>query len=408
MQYKQLKMILSHAYENVPFYRKKFMAVGIRPDDIKSVADLSKLPVTTKQEIQSLPLQDLTANNINISKCIKRMTSGSTGIPLTVVVDPARVDFELALWMRTFFENGLRTRDKMAVITDPRNFPRRKSVFQKIGLMRSKYLSVFDDSKNLRTDLEEYAPEVVKGYPSSLSLLVKEGSLKSRFRPRLVFTCAELLDKANRERISSLSQNPVLDNYSCSEFNLLGWECREHSGYHINVDSTLLEFVRDQEIAAPGERGEIICTNLSNFSMPLIRYAIGDVGVSKKDKCPCGRTLPLMDLVEGRTGDFLVTTDNRLVPPIIFFPYPFESDDCFEGVSQFRVIQKRIDEMTIQLVAVEHGPSIEQLENARKEIQRIFGRDMRVTFEFVENIQSGPTGKLKKIVSLVATNKWAG
>jgi len=126
MQRKKLRAIIKHAYENVPFYHKKFDSAGIRPDDVKSVADLSKFPVTTKSEIQVSSLEDIVARNIDVNRCIKRFTSGSTGIPLTIIVDKRAVDFEGAVWFRALFENGLRLWDRMAIISDPRSFPKKK------------------------------------------------------------------------------------------------------------------------------------------------------------------------------------------------------------------------------------------------------------------------------------------
>ena len=336
-----------------------------------------------------------------MNNCLKRITSGSTGLPLTIVVDRARVDFEEALWLRAFFENGLRIRDRVAVVTDPRNFPVRKGFFHRLGFLRTEYFSVFDEPARLAAALRVCKPDVLKGFPSSLALLAEEFGKKDDFRSRLVFTCAELLDKASRDSISLISGRGVLDYYSCSEFNLLGWECRAHEGYHINVDSTVVEFVRAGEAVSSGERGEIVCTNLSNWSMPLIRYKTGDVGIPSEEQCSCGITLPLMKLIEGRTGDFLTATDSRKISPIIFFPYPFAGKDSYDGILQFRVIQKERDEITIQLATKEHGPSNEQLEDARKEIQRVFGLDMKVNFEIMQKIKNDPSGKLRKIVSLL-------
>jgi phenylacetate-CoA ligase len=326
-------------------------------------------------------------------------------LPLTIVVDRARVDFEEALWLRAFFENGLRIRDKMAVVTDPRNFPERKGFFHRLGFLRTEYFSVFDEPARLATALRVCKPDVLKGFPSSLALLAEEFGKKDDFRSRLVFTCAELLDQASRDRISLISGRGLLDYYSCSEFNLLGWECRAHEGYHINVDSTVVEFVRAGEAVTSGERGEIVCTNLSNLSMPLIRYKTGDVGIPSEEQCSCGITLPLMKLIEGRTGDFLTATDSRKISPIIFFPYPFDNEDSYKEINQFRVIQKKRDEITIQLVVGERVLSDEQLENASKKIQKVFGIDMRVNFEFVKKMPIDPSGKLKKIVSWVSTKQ---
>src|SRR5207244_11937336 len=93
-------------------------------------------------------------------------------------------------------------------------------------------------------------------------------------------------------------------------------ECPEHSGLHVNADGVLIEIVAGGRPAPPGTPGAIVVTDLSNFAMPLIRYQIGDVGVLADRACPCGRGLPLLESIEGREADYVVTADGRLVSGI--------------------------------------------------------------------------------------------
>ncbi|MEM2145104.1 MAG: hypothetical protein QW279_07070 [Candidatus Jordarchaeaceae archaeon] len=397
MQLKQLKAMVRHANEHVPFYHKKFRAAGIKPADIKSIADLSKLPITTKEEIQSADIKDIVAVDTDLSSVIQRITSGSTGFPLKVFVDRTTADFEDAVWARTFFENGVKVYEKMAVIADPRSFPKRK-FFQYFGLMRRKYISIFEDVRRQFELLQEYKPQVIKGYPSSLCMLADfYNDKREAFKPRLIFTSAELLDLTSRKIINSAFQVDLLDNYACNEFGLLAWECHEHNGYHMNIDRAVIEFVNEGTPVDFGERGEIVCTSLFNKAMPLIRYNTGDVGVTLKEQCSCGRTLPLLKIVEGRKDDFLRATDGRLFPPTIFFPYPFES---LKGIRQFRVVQSKIDKIDILLsVDQTFTDSAQVFEKARENIQKLFGNDMQVEFKILDNIPPDRSGKLRKVIS---------
>jgi len=401
MQLKRLKAVIRHAYENVPFYHMKFDKAGIKPNDFRSIEDLSKIPITTKSEILASSLENIVARNFDIAKCVKRTTSGSTGMPLTIVVNKNQIDFEEAVWNRSLLENGLKVKDKMAVISDPRSFPRRKNWFQQLGIMRREYISIFDDAKKQLSLLKKYKPDVVKGYPSSLAILADaEKRNVDGVEPRLIFTTAELLDKASRKLINSVYKTELIDNYACYEFGLLAWECHEHMGYHINMDSAVMEFARNGETVASGERGEIVCTGLANYAMPLIRYKIGDVGIPIKEHCACGVSLPLMKVLEGRLDDFLTTLDGRIVSPTIFFPYPFES---FRGIRQFRVIQERRDRLVIQL-SVKESFDVHTLDKAKREIQKFFGEGMQVEFQILEKIERDPTGKLGKIISHIPVN----
>jgi phenylacetate-CoA ligase len=373
---------------------------GVKPEDIKSVEDLKEVPMTTKAEIQASPLNDVVANNIDVTKCVKGITSGSTGLPLTIIIDRKGDDFRLALWGRAYFENGLRTRDKMATIIDPRHIRKRKRWVERLGILRRKEISVFDDVSHQMDILESFKPDVLKGYSSSLMILAdfckkKKGSA----RPRFIYTGAELLLEKDRKLIGSAFGCDVLDYYGASEFSLLAWECQNHIGYHMNSDATVIEFVNNGEVVAPGERGEVVCTSLVNTAMPLIRYRIGDIGIPLAESCSCGRSLPLLKMLEGRTDDFLISLDGRIIPPTIFFPYPFKS---LKGIKQFKVIQEKRDKMTIQLAVEQELQESERfLEQARREIERVFGKGMRVDFQFLEKIDKDPTGKLRKIVSRI-------
>jgi len=400
-QLQKLKATIKYAYENVPFYKRKFDDAGVKVENIRSAADLAKFPITTKSEIQRNSSQDLKAKGIEFSECLRKTTSGSTGIPLEIFVDRRALDFENALWTRALMENGLRLRDKMTVLGDPRSFPKRKKWFESFGVARRDYLSIFDDVADQMEALKNYQPDAIRSYPTALSAIASSSKGEEiSVKPRSIFTFSELLDKTSRNVISSAFGSELFDNYASSEFGLMAWECREHNGYHVNIDSIVMEFCSHEEPVALGERGEIVCTSLSNRAMPLIRYKMDDVGIPVEDRCSCGRTLPLMRIIEGRKDDFLTTTDGKAIPPTIFFPFPFAN---FDAIKQFRVIQERKDQLVVQIVPKMHSfndPIL--LQNAQANIHEIFGKDMNVEFQIAEQLDRDPSGKLRKIISHVS------
>jgi len=403
IQRKKIRAIIKHAYENVPFYHRKFRNQGIKPADIKSVSDLHKIPVTTKAEVQTSSLKDLIARNIKVENCRKRSTSGSTGLPLTILIDEKGSDIDSSIWIRALSENGLKPWDKMAIICDPRSFPKDRTWFHRLGIMPRKFISIFDNTEKQLGVLKEFKPTAIKGYPSSLEILASSyKSYIDDYKPRLILTSAELLDNEARSRIMSTFKSDVLDNYATHEFSLLAWECTEHGGYHMNIDNLAIEFINNGEHVAHGERGEILCTALANKAMPLIRYRIGDVGVPYGEQCPCGRTMPLMKIVEGRVDDFLVSSEGRIIPPTIFFPYPFETLD---GIKQFRVIQESKEKLTIQIaVREDHLYHDDFFGKARMRVQSLFGERTQVDFQIVNEIDRDRTGKLRKVISNVVVS----
>ncbi len=398
VQLKKLQAIIRYAYDNVPFYHRKFNESKIKPCDIVSIDDLTKIPITTKTEIQSTPVQDLVSKTVDVDKCIVRSTSGSTGVPLEIALSGKQADFEGALWHRTLSENGLGLRDRMLVISDPRGFPRNRKLSESFGILKRQYISIFDNAEKQLTLLEQFKPHAIKGYPSSLAILADFcRQRKITFKPRLIFTTSEALDKESRELISSTFEAQLTDNYASQEFALMAWECHEHMGYHMNVDNVVMEFIRDGEAAALGERGEILCTSLFNRTMPLIRYEIGDIGIRVEEQCSCGRTLPLMKIIEGRTDDFLMSIDGRIISPTVFFPYPFKD---MKGIKQFKVIQEKRDKINIQIVTEEDLIKADRtLEEATDKIKQLFGEEMQVEFQMVNKINRDQNGKLRKVVS---------
>jgi phenylacetate-CoA ligase len=404
IQNMKMKVVVRHAYEHVPFYHRKFDKASVKPDDIRSIEDLTKIPMTTKTELQARPLSDLVANTVNLNDCLKQVTSGSTGIPLTIVVDKGAEDFRDAMWARAYYENGLRLMDKLAIIQDPHRLPHGEALVERLRSSKRRKISIFDDPECQARILETFRPDAIKGYASSLAILANFLENRGRkFNPHSIFTGAELLFDTDRKLIASVFDCDVLDYYGSTEFSLLGWECSHHAGYHINSEGTLIEFIKDGKAVSSGERGDIVCTGLVNYAMPLIRYRIGDEGVPIDMPCPCGRPLPLLKILDGRTGDFLVTLDGKLVPPTAFSPYPFAN---LRGIKRFRVIQETRKRITIQVVLEKNLSNTDCLFNqATSEIQRVFGESVQVNFQILDNIEKDPTGKLRKIVSHVTKTR---
>ncbi|XHH10312.1 MAG: phenylacetate--CoA ligase family protein [Candidatus Bathyarchaeia archaeon] len=398
LQFKKAKKLLIIAYETVPLYHNKLKKASLHPNDIQTIKDYTKVPTLTKTEIQSNPTSNTIHQGASQNRLIWRSTSGSTGIPLKVGLSRKTLELEGAIWYRALSENGLRIFDKRAIIGDPRCFPIKKHIFENMGLIKRQHLSIFNDAQTQLTQLENFQPDIIKAYPSSLTILADYSPQRtSALKPRMVFTTSEILDKHSRDFINSSFETEVFDCYSCTEFALLAYECKHHNGYHINADSVLLEFLEDGEPVDFGERGEIVCTGLLNQAMPLIRYEIGDVGVPLRDCCPCGRTLPLMQVVEGRADDFLVTTNGKVISPTVFFPYPFRD---YEAIKQFRVIQPQKERVIIQVIprmGIQNKQQI--LQDAEANIKHLFGESMQVEFQLLDKIERDSSGKLRKIVS---------
>jgi len=406
LQNKLLRAIIKHAFSNVEFYNRKFKTAGIKPSDIQTVNDLHKIPLTYKTEIQNLSKQEVLAKTADEKRIIARRTGGSTGISLTVFFDEKAEKYDSTSWIRTYLANGVKLRDRFSLVVYPRSRSQKQQAYRRLGLLPKEYISVFDDTETQIRKLQSIKPDIIQGYPSTLALIankVKKDCLK--FKVKMVFTEAELLNKLMRQNISSGFDCDVYDLFATREFGLIAWECKEHSGYHINSDNLVLEFIRNGENVTEGERGEIVCTSLTNYTMPLIRYNLGDIGIPLNQKCPCGRSLPLMKVMEGRANDLLVTPEGRTISPLIFHPFPFQELGILSKIRQFRIVQEKIDEISIELVMTEDFDKKphEDFETAEKRIKEFFGEKMKVSFKIVEKLLRDPSGKLRTVISKVST-----
>ncbi|WP_440953860.1 phenylacetate--CoA ligase family protein [Methanosarcina sp. Mfa9] len=397
LQTKKLRSIVKHAYENTEFYHKKFKAAGIHPDDIRTLNDLSKIPFTTKEELRQQTLESRVSRGLDLSQCHVTETSGSTGIPLKIVYDEAADDFSKAINLRSHTENGLKLRSRWAVFGDPHHYQKPRW-FQKLRIFNPIQISVFEPIEKQIDTLSKFKPEVLDGYTSSIRLLaeaVEKNDIKD-INPKVVFGTSELLDPDTRKYINSVFDVEMIDHFGCVELNRTAWECGEHAGYHIDVDAVVMEFISDGEAADPGERGEIVYTGLYNYAMPLIRYSIEDVGVPSDEVCPCGRGLPLMKLIEGRSDSFMQIPDGRIFSPIIWTLIMRQ----IPGVGQFKAIQERKDLIRV-LVVRDQAFTEAAAGQIVHDVQEVMGEGIHVDVEVVEEIQKEPSGKVRCAVSKV-------
>jgi len=401
IQRKKLKSIIKHAYDNIPFYHVKFKELNIRPDDIKTLTDISKIPFTTKSEIQKNYPDKIIARNVDPKKCSIRRTSGSQGQPLSVFVDERAANIDNAMWHRALFENGLTIFDKMAVLPNPHRLHQSKRWFQNLGIMRRKYVSVLDKPEIQIKILNEYNPDIIKTYPSYLSTLIYQCKKSDIIvHPKSIYTTSELINDDIRYLIEKSFNSEIYDYYSSEEFTLIAWECKRHNGYHINSDNLVVEIIKDDEYSVLDEEGEIVCTSLNNYAMPLIRYKIGDIGIMSNNVCNCGVKLPMLKMIQGRTDDYLTATDGRIISPRAIsdvFTYDYIYD---AGIVQFRIIQNEINSLKINIITNEKF-NINNLELIKKEFLTVLGKDMQIKFILNKNIKNKSKIKLRKIISKV-------
>lgn len=405
-QEKRLRAVINYAYRSVPFYHEKYKKAGISPSDIQTLDDLAKLPTVKKDELRRENARRLVSLEFDVSKLRADRTSGSTGQPFTTYLTKAEDDWRKAIYMRANISCGQRPRDHWVFINAPHHFAETTNTQRKLGIFAQNCISVFlsiDEQIRLVIDADA---DVLDGYSGSLILLAKEVTRKSltSIKPRIMFGSAELIDATSRRFIEDVFDAPYYDQFGCAEIDRSAWECVEKSGYHMDVDSVITQFVDDEECeVSAGEKGEIVYTSLFNYAMPFIRYAVGDVGLSSDEKCPCGRNLSMMKVVEGRKDSFLRLPDGQLLSPMAF---RLAVGRFFERIIQYRVVQKKADLFEIYIQKRDDGLDKEVLRKELTEhVRKILGLDAygaTLAVEFVDEIPFDKTGKLRAVVCELA------
>ncbi len=393
----KLKKIIKHAYENVIYYRKLFDSVEIKPEYIKSLQDMSKIPITTKDTIKNKSIDELLARGVDKRRCIKETTSGSTGRPLTLYLDYREKHHRKLRWLRVYFESGYRITDKTIAIWRPQGFEK-KSKIRKLGILNFDYISVFLPLEEQIDLLRKARPEVIYSTKSALELIAYK-ILKDRIemkKPKLVFSTGEVLDIATRKIIeNAFGVNPI-NVYATNELGMVAWECKEHHSLHINTDCVVTEFIKDGKSVPPGEEGMIICTNLYSYTMPIIRYKLDDICILSKEKCPCGRQLPLIERIDGRLDDIVTLNDGRMLN----FQFFFNFMKNYNEIDQYRIIQEDSDHIKVILACREEYYT-RTIDKFKEDFKPLFLQGVNFSFERVEEIPLDPSGKRRSIISKV-------
>ena len=398
LQEERLRAIIRNAYENVSYYRRLFDSAGLRPHDIKTLEDLSKIPITTKNDLQVLKQGEIISKGTNIDQCIIKYTSGSTGQPLKIFLSPMERDFQILLNLRILMENGLQMTDKVAYIINPYRFPKAKYWFQYAGILRREYLSVFDDPEKHVELLKRIKPHIIYGYPSNLTLLalyIRENKIEG-IHPKIIFSVAEVLEPKAKEAIDSIMHVNTCDILGTIELGDIAWQCEKRDGYHTSADAVIVEFLKDGRPVKPGEEGKIVCTSLYSYTMPLIRYAVDDICVPSSKICPCGRTLPMIDSIKGRANDFIVLPDGQIVASCFLVIIM----QAIHDIGQYRIIQEDKRKIIVQLTK---GKGFDPCTpgRIRDEIGKVTKNRLQVEIEIIEEIPRDQSGKIRTVVSRV-------
>lgn len=402
IRWRRVEQYLRDITIHVPYYRELFEREGLRVEDIQSPGDFQKIPFLTKDDVRRAKGRIVTQDPMR--RGAPSNTGGSTGEPLYFHTDVASGPLRRANALRGMRWAGIDIGDRQAVIWGfhlDRPFRERFASAVKDYFNNVRYVSSFDMSDEA---MERYArmmasfkPDLILGYPSAVARFAEfcKARRVAGIRPRAAMSSGEKLFPHQAETIRDAFSCPVFDRYGSNEFANVAQECEKRAGLHVFSDIVFVEVIHESgRPAESGEVGEIVVTDLLNLYMPFLRYRTGDLAVPTIRKCPCGRGLPLLDRIEGRTFDAVVTPEGKSAGGF-FWTY---LSRAVPGIKQFQIEQRERGGVIFRIVP---GPEWKE-ENKRElegKIKENMGQAFEVTFDLVEGIPLTPSGKFRFISS---------
>ena len=405
IQNRKIRNIVDYAYRKVHFYHRLLKDNGIQLGDIKSVKDLNRIPVITKEDLKRVNTSDLISSDYRPEKLNTLKTGGSTGEPLSTYISDHERNWRTAIYLRCNIKNGQRPWHSWASLDEATHLRK-----QRHGVRFFPHTSVpivWSLSRQVEM-LQALRPDVLDGLSSTLWLLareVRDGRVAS-IQPRIVFGTGELISNSSRRLIEDVFGGGYYDQLSCTEVGRTAWECAEREGYHMNVDSCVMQFLGGEgEEVSQGERGEITYTSLHNYAMPIIRYCIHDVGIPMDDECPCGVTMPMMKMIEGRRNSFIVFPSGRIVSPwrLIEALNLFTLTDM---IRQYKIIQESRDLIEVRIVKTRQEVDEAKIHDfIKSNLEREFTQEdldlseLELRITYVDSITRTSRGKLNVVSS---------
>jgi len=388
--------LIRHAHACVPYYRRLFEKAGLKPGDVLGVADLAAVPLTSREDLQQLPRNEICAEGSQVDSLYVVMTSGSTGAPLTVRRSMAEERLLLAYRVRAMSALGIGPRARRATIDhlrpgSQRGDMKRRWLHGRLGVMPRLWIDWQTPKNEILSALERFQPQVIHGPPSILSWLADEFTDDDRRRvsARLIMTGSETLTARMRGSIERGFGLPAVDVYGSHETVFIAMqmqvpEAGENApSYRVCEESVVIEVLRNESPVQSGETGEVVVTALQSFTMPFIRYRLGDhvtLGEAPGESAGAYTTLRSID---GRTLDRFNLPDGRKVLGYVLGEAVEESGLL---VRRFQVVQERPEAFRIAIVLYE--PPRGKLDGLAGRLRHILGPSVTARIDVVPDLSA--------------------
>lgn len=401
LQIQRLRALLLHTGQHVPYYRDLFAQLAFDPSKVCTLDDLQRLPLLEKADIRT----DAERFKADDAQGLARFnTGGSSGQPLIFFIGKQRISHDVAAKWRATRWWGVDIGDPEIVIWgSPIEHSRQDRVKQlRDRILRTELLPAFEMSPlmldSFIAEIRRKRPKMMFGYPSALSFIARHASERGipldDLGIKVAFVTSEKLYDEQRSRIQTAFGCPVANGYGGRDAGFIAHECPA-GGMHLTAEDLIVEIVSpDGRVLPAGEAGEIVVTHLATGDFPFIRYRTGDVGMLDNQPCPCGRGLPLLREIQGRTTDFIIAADGTVMHGLALI-YTVRD---LPGVEQFKIIQHSRELVEVLLVA---APSFdpESCKRIVTDYHKRLGDSVTVQIRIVDRIEPEKSGKYRYVVS---------
>jgi phenylacetate-CoA ligase len=421
-QLNRLKRLVSYAYQNVPLYRRKYDAAGVKPGDIRTLEDFQRLPLLTKSELQAGFPSEILSRRVNPDHCYIVSTSGQSGSPVKLYRRKIELSILPALYLLAYpwipslvrFLTGVNAgRKTTLILPEDESYDLYRAVKSLSGIplrLRNKYqyIATEADPADQLKAISEHRPDVIASDLTALRNMVTFAQNKGLPIPpaKLLFIGSELIDSHARAQLNEAFGARIIEHYGSEEAGTIAFECRQGEGLHLVWRTNYLELLADERPAPAGTTGEVVVTNLMNRATPIIRYSgMGDLATISPALCKCGRKSPLLKMIDGRKVDTFILPDGRIIHPFNL-TVPMEH---IPNVWRYQIRQEQTALIRVLVTINNHceAPAIEDLAEMRRRIRsglhEILGEEVLIEVDVVDDIPapSGARAKAKPVISLV-------
>ena len=408
IQNRRVRSIVEHAWRYVPYYREVMLKARLRPEDFRRAEDLEQLPLIAKDELAHTPERFQSSyfkgrNGLTID------SSGTSGAALPIATNAGALFLALA--------HGHRNRLAMSAFVGRRFGYREAEIVRSTGVgaqmrgffnthswnppgidLRRLTIDIDSPYEETRAALNRFRPDVVVSYGSWLGAYFRwmHEHHADFHRPKLLYYGGDRMPDADRLFLEQDLGIPVWSSYQASEALRLAFQCELRRGFHISLDQVAVRVLdRQGNRVGPGGTGECIVSNLINRATVILNLRIGDIVTLAANPCPCGRTLPCLERIEGRSDDLILRPDGSATHALGFL----SRLQHVRGVAQIQVVQPEVHRILLRVVSAPRADWAETHCSLEHELAAIFGRDTAVTIERVERIPPEPGGKVRAVIS---------